>query len=180
MSQKMSNATQMIAVLLNGIILVACDPNNVEEVAEVDVEEVQYLFVQSAKGLETTGDTITLKGVSPNTIYFSDRPYRIAGHMLTEVFVDQWSEGEDSFSIDNPNATLSVFGEEDVSEIVVVLSNPQLNGDDFSYDVEVLEGTIPSDGGECSLFIDVIGRPLTPLSVAGVARRNVRRDVIYR
>ena len=43
------------------------------------------------------------------------------------------------------------------------------------YDVEVLEGNASAVGEASSLFIDVIGRPLTPLSFAGATRRVARR-----
>ena len=39
-----------------------------------------------------------------------------------------------------------------------------LDGDALSYAVKVIEGEMPATGAEVSLFIDVIGRPLTPLS----------------
>ncbi|MFL7870168.1 MAG: hypothetical protein AB8I58_15170, partial [Anaerolineales bacterium] len=47
--------------------------------------------------------------------------------------------------------------------------------DRFSYQVEILDGEMPASGGASSLFIDVIGRPLTPMSVCGVRRRGRRR-----
>lgn len=43
------------------------------------------------------------------------------------------------------------------------------------YDVEILEGEMPSSAVPSALFIDIVGHPLTPLSVAGVARRTRRR-----
>jgi len=60
-------------------------------------------------------------------------------------------------------------------EVVVELKNPQLKGDDLTYDVRILEGKPPEKGGLCSLFIDIIGMPLTPMSYAGAARRCWRR-----
>jgi len=39
----------------------------------------------------------------------------------------------------------------------------------------VLEGTLPAESGPCSLFIDVFGRPLSPVSVAGSKRRQLRQ-----
>jgi len=38
---------------------------------------------------------------------------------------------------------------------------------------------MPAKGGAASLFIDIIGMPLTPLSYAGVARRSYRRAFYY-
>jgi hypothetical protein len=99
----------------------------------------------------------------------------MAGHMQTSKFVPLWSQGKDSFLKDNPNATLSIFSGDNVSDLVVELSNPQLSGEDLTYDARVLEGTPPANGGACALFIDVIGMPATPMSYAGVARRAYRR-----
>ena len=95
--------------------------------------------------------------------------------MTTADFMKDWSKGEDSFAIDNPNATISVFGKDVVTDVVVVLSNPVLEKNSLTYDIKILEGKVPDSTGECSLFIDIIGRPLTPVSVAGVARRTARR-----
>ena len=46
----------------------------------------QLLFVQNAHGVAISADgkTLTLKGLSPTTLFFSDRPVRIAGHYRTE------------------------------------------------------------------------------------------------
>jgi hypothetical protein len=70
---------------------------------------------------------------------------------------------------------LSTFSKDEVTDVVVVLQNPVLDGDRFSYQVEILDGEMPASGGPSSLFIDVIGRPLTPVSIAGVHRRGRRR-----
>ena len=56
-----------------------------------------------------------------------------------------------------------------------VLQDPALDGDQMRYSVDILDGDMPASGGANSLFIDMIGRPLTPVSVAGVHRRTRRR-----
>src|SRR5213595_1324950 len=136
---------------------------------------VDVLFVQNAKDVTFDKGKLVLRGVNPVTVCFTDRPARLAGHMQTSKFVPLWSQGKDSFLKDNPNATLSIFHGDNVSDLVVELSNPQLSGDDLSYDARILEGTPPVNGGACALFIDIIGMPATPMSYAGVARRSFRR-----
>ncbi len=135
-------------------------------------ENVTLLFVQSAKGMAYQNGKLTLKGVSPATVYFSDRPKRLAGHMDTKEFVPFWSEGKDSFLKDPPNATVSIFSASGVKNVVVVLRDPVLKGEDLTYDVKLLEGDMPARDGLVSVFIDVIGMPLTPVSYAGAARRR--------
>ena len=124
---------------------------------------------------------LTMKGVSRSP-FFSDRPERIAGNMATKVWVPFWSDGKDSFAKDNPNANLSILEKDkSIEDIVVTLSNPVLAGDELSYDVQILQGTMPASGGPASLFVDIIGMPLTPMSYAGVARRTAyRRAVLLR
>jgi hypothetical protein len=136
---------------------------------------VDVLFVQNAKNVTFKEGKLVLRGVNPVTVCFTDRPARLAGHMQTSKFIPLWSQGKDSFLKDNPNATLSVFSGDNVSDLVVELSNPQLSGSDLTYDARVLEGTLPANGGACALFIDIIGMPATPMSYAGVARRSFRR-----
>lgn len=135
----------------------------------------QFLFVQNAEGVSYADGRLTLKGINPITILFSDRPERLAGHMTTASFVPFWNQGADSFKSDPPNATLSMLEGNDMDSAVVVLRNPQLAGRDLSYEVEVLEGKLPASGGAASLFIDIIGMPLTPVSFAGADRRMWRR-----
>lgn len=143
----------------------------------------QLLFVQNAHGVEiaANGRSLTLKGLSPTTLFFSDRPVRIAGHYLTAEYLQFWKAGPDSFLKDPPNATLSVFekNKDELSDVVVTLRNPRVSGNDLTYDVTIISGTLPKTSGPASLFIDIIGLPFTPLSFAGVARRTAYRTVVW-
>jgi hypothetical protein len=114
--------------------------------------------------------------VAPSTLYFSDRPVRVVGHMTNEQFIDQWSSGPDSFELDPPNAVLSFpDASGKLEDAVLVLRSPVLDENTFEYRADVLEGDVPSNAGPCTLFIDPLGRPLSPVSVAGMNRRDRRR-----
>ena len=147
--------------------------------AQDSLEEAQLLFVQTSKDVALENSKMTLKGIGPTTIFFSDRPKRIAGHMDTEEFVADWKEGKgkNSFAADPPNATLSIFGKDEIVDIVMELQNPRLEGSDLIYDIGVLEQDHSITSGPCSLFIDPVGMPLSPTSVAGVHRRHRRRAI---
>ena len=138
---------------------------------------IEEMFVQLARGVTTTDGSMTLLGASPSTLYFSDRPERVVGHMTTQQFVDHWNEGPDSFASDPPNAVLS-FAEPDAStpsDVVVVLRDPTIKDDSITYAIDVLDGDVPDKAGPCTLFIDPLGRPLSPVSAAGMHRRDRRR-----
>jgi hypothetical protein len=141
------------------------------------LEEIDALFVQSAMGFESNEDRVMLRGIAPSTVYFSDRPQRVVGHIGNSDFVSIWSEGEDSFATDPPNAVLAFVDEGSMmpSDVVITITDPQLDGDDLSYAMTVLEGELPASAAGCTLFIDPFGRPLSPVSVAGMHRRTRRR-----
>ncbi len=119
-------------------------------------EMIPSLAVINSRGASLQGATLTMTGVSSNSIVFADRPFRAAGHVLTKHFLKEWDEGSDSFAKDPPNATISVLsGEGDsVEDAVVVLKSPKLEGDKLTFEVSVLEGGLSKATGPASLFID--------------------------
>lgn len=142
----------------------------------VQADEIEALFVQTAHDVSYDDGKLTLHQVAPTTLFFSDRPDRVTGHVTSREFVDAWGQGKNSFEAVPPNAVLSIFHPEGVHDIVVELMNPALAGHELSYDVTILDGEMPGSGGPTALFIDTIGRPLSPVSAAGMHRRDRRRD----
>jgi hypothetical protein len=142
-----------------------------------EVENIEAMFVQCASGLTSSNSSVTFHGPAYSTLFFADRPERVVGHLHTRKFVDQWGEGENSFAEDPPNAVVSFLESGDTvpEEVTLELSDPHLTDETLTYTVKVLDGTLPAKAGPCSLFIDPIGRPLSPVSVMGVRRRQRRR-----
>jgi hypothetical protein len=140
-------------------------------------EVVPSLIVLNSKGASLNDGKLVLSGIAPNSIIFADRPVRAAGHELTKHVVEDWGQGPDSFADNPPNATVSGFSREGdvVTDAVIVLQSPKLDGDTLTFDVEVLEGNLSGADGGAAVFIDLIGRPLTPRSFAGMGRRMGRR-----
>ena len=147
------------------------------EISIDELEAEQSMFVQTAQGITRMDGTLTLNGVTASTLYFSDRPQRVVGHMATTDFVDLWGEGDNSFESDPPNAVLSFLdpGADVPQDAVIVIKAPQLENGQLSYSIDVLEGEVPDLAGPVTLFIDPFGRPLSPVSVCGVRRRERRR-----
>jgi len=149
--------------------------------SETDVtqlEKIEAMFVQSAHGMTTSNGSLTFHGIAHSTLFFADRPQRVVGHMHTSKFVDDWGVGENSFAEDPPNAVVSFLGAGDAhpEDVTIVIRDPQMTEDTLTYKAEVLDGTLPAKAGPCSLFIDPFGRPLSPVSAAGIHRRGRRRD----
>jgi hypothetical protein len=136
-------------------------------------EVVPSLIVLNYHDATLQGDTLTLTGVTPNSILFADRPVRGAGHVLTANLIADWgasTPGNDSFVKDPPNATVSVFSKDGtVKDAVVVLKNPKLDGDKLTFNVQTLEGDLNGGDGPASIFIDIFG----------VWRRAAYRGAMY-
>jgi hypothetical protein len=131
--------------------------------ASANEEKPMLMFVQIAEDLnvDKTAQTLRLVKVGQQTIYFADRPVRVAGHVKMADYLTEWTSkgGPDNFGGNPPNATLSVYepGRPDNTVAVVVISNPKVDGADLVYNYKVIEGTLPAGGGATSLFIDWIG-----------------------
>ena len=123
--------------------------------------DAQLMFVQSAEDLKVdpAKGSFRLVKVNQQTLYFSDRPKRIAGHLKMADYLKTWKEGRDNFGADPPNATLSVYepGQAEQTLVVVTISNPIVDGADLLYNYKMLDGKMPASGGATSLFIDWIG-----------------------
>jgi len=153
-----------------------------KSIGQAKPEVVPSLLVLNSRGASLKDGKLVLMGISPNAIVFADRPVRAAGHDLTSRIVEDWGNGSDNFAKDPPNATVSGFRKDgsSVADAVVVLKSPKLEADKLTFDVDVLEGDLAGADGPASVFIDIIGRPFTPLSFAGVARRTAWRGAFYR
>jgi len=126
-------------------------------------ESPQLMFVQTAEDFKAdpAKSTFRLLKVNQQTLYFSDRPQRIAGHIKMADYLKEWTvqAGKDNFKADPPNATLSVYesGQADNTVVVVEITNPVVDGADLVYTYKIINGKMPAKGGATSLFIDWIG-----------------------
>jgi hypothetical protein len=143
-------------------------------------EEIcQALFVQDAKGVELKKDSVILKDPNDHLIFFCDRPVREAGFLTWDAFMDSVTTGENSFAENPPNAALTIVDKEGkIHELILFLMDkPVKEGGNITFPVEyIIGGPYPIDG-KVVMFIDPVGRPLSPTSAAGVHRRRRRRHI---
>lgn len=115
-------------------------------------------YIQQAASMAFDGTTLTLSGLAPSTIYFSDRPYRETGQVDTATFLALWDK-DGSFAGDPPNAAVTALSAPNAQPAVVELSSPELEGDDLKYSVKVLSGELPASASDIALFVDRGSRP---------------------
>jgi hypothetical protein len=146
-------------------------PQQPQIVPSMIVINAQGARIEGAQG---ASQKLVLEGVSPNAIVFADRPIRAAGHAMTAQLLEEWSDASaDSFAKDPPNATISVMRKEKgkMSDAVVVLKSPKLEGERLTFDISLLEGDLAQADGPATLFIDIIDMP--------VARRTAHHSAWY-
>ncbi len=161
------------AFLLRGAL--GADPARAQ-VPVPGADRTFYMFVQNARSgrFERNGAAqglyrLTLDGVQPHTIYFSDRPARDAGLSPMKRFLPGLG-----FSPQNPpNAALVVAGRNgDADTLVIEIFSPRYDAkaERLTYDARILDRngserlaafarrqrdkTLPRRFGEASLFID--------------------------
>jgi hypothetical protein len=150
-----------LAYLLSAVILplAACSGPAVNTSSS---QTPQLMFVQSAEDfkVDSAAETLRLVKVNQQTLYFSDRPQRIAGHLKMADYFKEWTAqaGKDNFGQNPPNATLSVYepGQPDNTVVAVEITNPVVDGADLIYSYRIINGTMPTKGGPTALFIDWI------------------------
>ena len=143
-----------------------------------DGEDATFLFVQSGftsgildqatEGVQSW--MLTLQGAPAQTVFFSERPARIAGAITTQKFLETLD-----FSADDPPNAALVIGTEDGADVVILeLTDPLYDADagTLTYitrilDIDLLESSgygfevdplgtdaYPPEFGPASLFID--------------------------
>jgi hypothetical protein len=149
------------ASLLAGLMLSMAGCSTTSKTSAT-ASEAQLMFVQSAEDVAVDAATKTLRlvKVSQHTLYFSDRPVRIAGHVKMADYLTEWTAkaGKDNFGVNPPNATLSVYepGQPENTIAVIEITNPIVQGADLLYTYKIINGTLPAAGGATALFIDSV------------------------
>jgi hypothetical protein len=101
---------------------------------------------------------------SPSTIWLSPAPTSGLGYVPTGLFLDLWAD--ETRPVD-PRArqvqgrlALLDTGSRLVGDATVLLGHPRMTPSGLAYDVQVLEGLVPSSAGACVLCLEWDTAPL--------------------
>lgn len=115
-----------------------------------------YEYVQQAASMTFDGTNMTVEGLAPATIFFSDRPYRLTGQMDAQKFVDLWKSPNGPFAVDPPNAAVSVLGNVSEAPAIVELTSAEKSPTGIKYGVKVISGKLPDSASNIAIFVDAV------------------------
>lgn len=159
------------------LVCLLASPLQADEALKEGETVIPVMFVQNATSSHYHDGMLTLSGVQPHVVWFSNRPYRLAGTSTMAEYMQDWDAGADSFKADPPNGSLSYQKGDAMHSVAMTLSDPLQVGDKVSYKVQLLEGELPTKTGPVSLFIDFVGMVWHRPPVVGGAV-VVRRPVV--
>lgn len=140
--KNVSTITVLFLLLLGTGLVSAADMTDDQSGAN----QTTHFFLQEASngsyGIDDSGNyTLTLTGIKPDTIYFTDRPSHEIGFVSTEQYLDNFD-----WNPNNPPNAVLIIGEndEDVTIIGLELTSPKYDADlnILTYVAQPLEDTI--------------------------------------
>lgn len=135
-----------VAAMLLTLVLFGCSDDN----DSGGSNEPDRFYAHAIAGLTLNDSTLTLTGVSPETLSTSG-PYPATRPISTEEFVTLWEEGENSFADDPPKADITCMVDGEVLNYVVELRMPELSGDQLTYAVQAVgDSNLPVSGTACT------------------------------
>ena len=81
-----------------------------DEEEQADKSKIQLMFVQTADDFKADDNTLRLINMGQQTLYFSDRPVRIAGHLTMPAYMDEWKAGRRSEQLQRQPTQRDAFG----------------------------------------------------------------------
>jgi len=166
-----NNLTILMVIPILSVIAITTSLNSVYAQENMtDAEIPKFFAIQHAQSglLSQTNETaysLELNDVSDKTILFSDRPDRIVKSISTYDFIGNWSVGQNSFSVDIPNAVLIVDELDKQDNTIVELFNPvyDANKKTLKYDVTADNATsiqLPNEFGQTTIVFDDVLRTM--------------------
>lgn len=154
-----------------------------EDQGQTNSSIVKFLFIQhgesgSISKINSTTYSLQLNDLAENVILFSDRPNRIVDTQSIQEFIGNWTQGEDSFEIDPPNAALTFLEDDNqkIEALVIELYNIEYDEEQniLKYDFTFLDNTtaaslpdLPYKTGESILVIDSVPYSITVINRSG-------------
>jgi len=148
-----------LTYLFLALLMLACTTDDNNNVDNSNTLEKEWLYTHTALEATATSSTTLVIPFTADIFAFSDRPNREHKYISGGEFASYWNDYDDenSFKIDPPNAVLTWVDADGVSEVEVVITDANFDGNNIIYTIENTTITANQSFEDVSLFVDANG-----------------------
>jgi surface protein len=116
----------------------------------------EWLYTHTSLDATATNSTTIVIPLTGDIFAFTDRPNREYKYINGDEFASYWNDYDDgnSFKLDPPNAVLTWVDADGVSEVEVVITDANFDGNNVIYTIENTTITANQSFEDVSLFVD--------------------------
>ena len=150
------NTMKKLSYLFLALIIVACTTDDNNNVDNSNTLEKEWLYTHTALEATATSSTTIVMPFTEDIFAFTDRPNREHKYISGDEFASYWNDYDDenSFKLDPPNAVLTWVDADGVSEVEVVITDANFDGNNVIYTIENTTITANQSFEDVSLFVD--------------------------
>ena len=145
-----------LSYLFLALLMLSCTTDDNNNVDNTNTLEKEWLYTHTALEATATSSTTLVIPFTADIFAFSDRPNREHKYISGGEFASYWNDYDDenSFKIDPPNAVLTWVDADGVSEVEVVITDANFDGNNVIYTIENTTITANQSFEDVSLFVD--------------------------
>jgi surface protein len=145
-----------LTYLFLALLMLACTTDDNNNVDNSNTLEKKWLYTHTALEATAASSTTIVMPFTEDIFAFTDRPNREFKYISGDEFASYWNDYDDenSFKLDPPNAVLTWVGTDGVSEVEVVITDANFDGNNVIYTIENTTITANQSFEDVSLFVD--------------------------
>ena len=145
-----------LTYLFLALLIVACSDDDRIINDTSNTLEKEWLYTHTALEATATSSTTIVMPFTEDIFAFTDRPNREHKYISGDEYASYWNDYDDenSFKLDPPNAVLTWVDADGVSEVEVVITDANFDGNNVIYTIENTTITANQSFEEVSLFVD--------------------------
>ena len=145
-----------LTYLFLALLMLSCTTDDNSNVDNSNTLEKEWLYTHTALEATATSSTTIVIPFTEDIFAFTDRPNREHKYISGDEFASYWNDYDDenSFKLDPPNAVLTWVDADGVSEVEVVITDANFDGNNVIYTIENTTITANQSFEDVSLFVD--------------------------
>ena len=145
-----------LSYLFLALLILAFTTDDNNNVDNSNTLEKEWLYTHTALEATATSSTTIVMPFTEDIFAFTDRPNREYKYISGDEFASYWNDYDDenSFKLDPPNAVLTWVDADGVSEVEVVITDANFDGNNVIYTIENTSITANQSFEDVSLFVD--------------------------